>query len=68
MTEKMTERERTERRLIEMAYRNGRKDFAKEVIEKLEDCYLDDERAMAVQYNLGVGAAIREVRHFMEEV
>ena len=54
--------------LVKQAYRKGRKDFAKEVIEKLEDCYVDNESAMAIQYNLGVGAAIREVRHFMEEV
>lgn len=32
--EKMTEREITERRLIKMAYRKGRKDFAKMLIKR----------------------------------
>ena len=46
---------------------NEKMDFANKVITALENCYLQDTSYTAIQYNLGVGAAISEVKHILEE-
>ncbi len=57
MAEKMTEREITERKLIARAYKQGRKDFAKEVITRLEEDY----HSCIGEYNDGIDDAIRVI-------
>jgi uncharacterized protein (DUF2164 family) len=56
MATKMTEREITERKLIARAYKQGRKDFAKEVITRLEEDY-----PCTGEYNDGIDDAIRVI-------